>query len=69
MNATQIEPILMTDSQASQYLGVSTRHLLELRKRGELPYVMIGNRHFRYRASDLNEWAKRKAAESVTRSK
>ncbi len=47
MNETEFTNLsaLFNEPQAAKFLGgVSTKHLFNLRKRGELPFVRIGRR-------------------------
>ena len=47
---------LLTQREAAQLLGISTRYLHTLRTTGRLPFLRIGNR-IRYRLEDLKRWA------------
>ena len=47
---------LLDEREAARYLGgVSAKHLFNLRKRGELPYVQVGRRIMYSRAA-LDRW-------------
>lgn len=39
-----VEPITLDHLEASKFLGVSERHLRTLRKRGEVPFIKLGDR-------------------------
>jgi len=39
-----VESMNYTQNEASQFLGVSVRHLRTLTKRGEVPYRLLGSR-------------------------
>ena len=55
---TNDEPILTNEDGAGRFLGnVSKKHLYNLRKRGLLPYVMVGQRVM-YKISSLREFAR-----------
>ena len=47
---------LLSQREAAQFLGVSTRYLWTLRTTGKLPYIRVGNR-VKYRIEDLRRWA------------
>ncbi len=46
---------LLSERQAAALLGISTRHLFGLRKRGEVPYVRLGGRVL-YSPEALQRW-------------
>jgi predicted DNA-binding transcriptional regulator AlpA len=60
------EPLAVGEAQAAKLLGVSARHLWELRKRGEGPrHARIGNA-VRYSVAELNRYlADRTAAAGI----
>ncbi len=47
---------LLSQREAAQFLGVSTRYLWTLRTTGKLPFLKVGNR-VKYRIEDLRRWA------------
>ncbi len=47
---------LLSQREAAQFLGISTRYLHTLRAKGQLPFLRIGNR-IKYRLQDLERWA------------
>ncbi len=47
--------LLLSEREAAQALGVSSRHLFTLRKRGEIPFVRMGNRVL-YPVRALERW-------------
>lgn len=49
------ERALMTEREASRWLGLCTRTLWKLRKAGQIPYVQIGRRVM-YDRADLVRW-------------
>ncbi len=56
MSQSQFPDRLLSQREAAQFLGVSTRYLWTLRTTGELPYIKVGNR-VKYRIEDLRRWA------------
>lgn len=56
--------LVLTEKEAARALGLSTRTLERLRKKGELRYFNVGNR-VRYRLEALQAWARSKE-EQVT---
>ena len=52
--AAQFEPLL-SDTQASELLGLHPKTVARMARRGELPAIRIG-RYWRFRASALNQW-------------
>ncbi len=53
---SQFPDRLLSQREAAQFLGVSSRYLWTLRVQGKLPYLRIGNR-IKYRPEDLRKWA------------
>ena len=50
------EPALLDETEAAKFLGgVSAKHLFNLRKRGDLPFVRIGTRVM-YSRQSLERW-------------
>ncbi len=47
---------LLNYKQAAQYLGISTPYLKRLKRTGQIPYVIVGDRAVRFRVSSLNRW-------------
>lgn len=41
--------------QAANYIGISYWSLLEMCKRGEIPYILVGNRKL-FRTESLTSW-------------
>jgi excisionase family DNA binding protein len=53
-----IAPLLLTEEQAAELLGLSSRKVWELAACGAIPSVKIGTLK-RYRLIDLQEWVQR----------
>jgi excisionase family DNA binding protein len=51
---------LLSYKQAAQYLSVSEAYLRKLKARGEIPYVLVGDRAVRFRVSSLNQWVEKR---------
>jgi len=51
---------LLTMPQAAERLGITEHQARELGRRGDLPTVLVGERHVRVRASTLTEWIRRR---------
>ena len=45
----EAEPLLMTEEEIARSLRVSRRHLVNLRNRGDIPYVPLSKRRIGYR--------------------
>ncbi len=55
--------LLLDVRQTAALLGISERHVYELRRRGELPApVQLGPRIVRYRRNDIEQFANRLVA-------
>jgi excisionase family DNA binding protein len=52
--APQFEPLL-SDTQASELLGLHAKTVQRMARRGEIPAIRIG-RYWRFRASELDAW-------------
>jgi excisionase family DNA binding protein len=46
---------LLDRDDVAEYLATSENHVRRLTRRGELPVVVVGNRH-RYRLADVDEF-------------
>jgi excisionase family DNA binding protein len=54
-NNRQFEPLL-NDSEAAAFLGgLHSKTVQRMARRGEIPHYRVG-KHYRYRASELNDW-------------
>ncbi len=54
-NNGQYEPLL-NDAQAATFLGgLHPKSVQRMARRGEIPHYRVG-RHYRYRASQLDDW-------------
>jgi predicted DNA-binding transcriptional regulator AlpA len=51
----QNNPLLISERDAAKALGLCAKSLYLLRRRGELPYVLVGSRVL-YRPADLENW-------------
>ena len=48
---------LMTDREVAEYTGLSLWSINELRRRGEIPFVVLPTiRRFFYKKSSIDEW-------------
>jgi excisionase family DNA binding protein len=47
----------LTPTEAGELLGISARTLRRWRDEG-MPYVVLGERSVRYRASEITDWAR-----------
>lgn len=50
---TDTKPILVTEAQACKALSLSRGTLINMRKNGTLPFVLLNGRTIRYRMADL----------------
>jgi excisionase family DNA binding protein len=50
-----IPPLLLTERQAAQAMGITPRTLYSMRQTAGLPFVRVGARIL-YRPADLAEW-------------
>jgi len=50
---------LLNERQAAELLGISSRHLFALRKRGEVPFIKLGGRVL-YSPSALQRWVEQR---------
>ena len=55
----------MTEREAAAYLGVSPRQLRRWRDTGAITYRKLSERIYRYRRSDLEEFAESRAVAPV----
>jgi predicted DNA-binding transcriptional regulator AlpA len=61
------EKILLTEAEAAQAIGFSSRFLQERRfKGGGPPFVKVSARAVRYRPSDLEAWAEARVRTSTS---
>lgn len=73
MTHLQVFEPLLSDTQASELLGLHAKTVQRMARRGELPAIRIG-RYWRFRASELNAWletlasGRKKACSSVLES-
>ena len=59
---------LMTDIEASQFLGLKPQTLRNWRYEGKGPkYLKFGNKSVRYRVNDLIEWAEERVVDPAAR--
>ena len=64
---THALPELLTRSRAAQYLGLSVKTLHNLASAGDgPPFVYVGPRSPRYRASDLEAWIAERRVSQTT---
>lgn len=56
----QTQPRLLTEGEAARMLNVSVRHLQNLRRRGVIPYLRLGEA-VRYHPQQLDQWARAEA--------
>lgn len=54
------DKLLLSEREAALVLGVSVRHLHSLRKRGDIPYVLLGRRVL-YSPAALKAWIENRA--------
>lgn len=47
---------LLSYKQAAQYLSVCESYLRRLKAKGNIPFVLVGDRAVRFRVSSLNQW-------------
>ncbi|GAB6166209.1 hypothetical protein JCM19992_22090 [Thermostilla marina] len=52
--------LLLSEREAARALGVSARHLYTLRKRGEVPFVLLGQRVL-YSPAALQGWIRERS--------
>jgi excisionase family DNA binding protein len=54
------EDRLLTMPEVSERLGITEHQARELGRRGELPTIIVGERHVRVRRLALEEWVRRR---------
>jgi excisionase family DNA binding protein len=63
MNGLQFEPLL-TPAEAGGYLRVHPKTAIRMAREGKLPGLRVGQKHWRFRSSDLAAWAASKVRSS-----
>jgi hypothetical protein len=58
---------LVDDAQAGRFLKVPESHAADLRRRGEIPEVPVGDKYKRMRAGDVRAYIRRLCAVSIER--
>ena len=59
-----VEHPIMTTEETAEYLGIHPRTLYSIRKRGDLPFVVLGDGAYRYMRADVDDYlARRKTYE------
>lgn len=61
------EDRLLTMPEVSERLGITEHQARELGRRGELPTIIVGERHVRVRRLALLEWIRRREAGRMIR--
>lgn len=51
-----IQVSLMNERDAAEYLGISTRSMLRLRKEGKIAFVRVGKGLIRYTRNQLDDY-------------
>jgi excisionase family DNA binding protein len=55
-NKVQSSSPILKYPEAAEYLRMSEVHLRRLKRRGEIPFVPIGDRGIRFRRESLDAW-------------
>jgi excisionase family DNA binding protein len=63
VNGIPLEPLL-TPAEAGEYLRVHPKTAIRMAREGELPGLRVGQKHWRFRRSDLVVWAASKVGSS-----
>jgi excisionase family DNA binding protein len=58
-------PRLMDEPTVCEYLGITKRHLQDLRYRREIPYVKVG-RLVRFRPAEVEAWLEANTVEAAS---
>jgi hypothetical protein len=57
---------LLTRAEAADFLGCSVRALDAWRKTLSLPFLLLGDRTYRFRPGDLVAWSEKRAASAAS---
>jgi excisionase family DNA binding protein len=58
-------PALWDEAKVCEHLGISERHLRDLRYRRSIPYVKVG-RKVRFRGAEIEAWLEANTVEAVS---